>query len=278
MRRASPHGSKPQLHHGLTVREIRAAVIRPPPNMSDAARADWADKGKSSCRVDYSRRRRRAEVRIGADCTAFAGAALRRDLFSCSCCGRCHGGTPRQLLKRRHWVLLGDAGRGSKGREAQRIKPSVTLDLLAVGVELFAAADPAIAQGPLVKRRRSIAVLRASTPIANGRQGPLEEARTPRNPAPTAVCGLRVDYLHIRAPNATELARDCWTSSCAGHVQCSLMLQTRVSQPCLRDFHAVNGYMPPLGALCGCAAAARLIRTRGGEGANQTDRLFQVCS
>jgi hypothetical protein len=27
------------------------------------------------------------------------------------------------------------------------------------------------------------------------------------------------------------------------------MLQTRVSQPYLRDFHAVNGYLPPLGAL-----------------------------
>jgi hypothetical protein len=27
------------------------------------------------------------------------------------------------------------------------------------------------------------------------------------------------------------------------------MLQTRVSQPRLRDFHAVNGYLAPLGAL-----------------------------
>src|SRR5258705_2282617 len=27
------------------------------------------------------------------------------------------------------------------------------------------------------------------------------------------------------------------------------MLQTRVSQPRLRDFHAVNGYLPPRGAL-----------------------------
>jgi hypothetical protein len=256
-------------------------MIRPRPNTSDAARADWADKGKSSCRVDDSRRRRRAEVRIGADCTAFAVPALSRDLFSWSCCGRCHGGTPRQLPKRRHWVLLGIAARGSKGREAQRIKPSVTLDLLAIEVELFAAADPAIAQGPLVKRRRSIAVLQASTPIANGRQGPLEEARAPRpmrNPAPTAVCGLRVDYLHISAPNATELARDWSTSSCVGDVQCSLMLQTRVSQPRLKDFHAVNGYLPPLGALRACAAAARLMRTRGGEGGIKTDRLFQVCS
>src|SRR5712671_4371091 len=32
-------------------------------------------------------------------------------------------------------------------------------------------------------------------------------------------------------------------------VLCSLMLQTRVFQPRLRDFHAVNGYLPPRGAL-----------------------------
>jgi hypothetical protein len=97
---------------------------------------------------------------------------------------------PSTLLERRHRILFGDAARGSKGREVQRIKPSVTLDLLAVEVELFAAAELAVAQGPLVERRRSIAVLQASTPIANGRQGPLEEARAPRpmrNPAPTAV-------------------------------------------------------------------------------------------
>jgi len=66
---------------------------------------------------------------------------------------------PSTLLVRRHRTLLGDAARGSKGPKAQRIKPSVTLDLLAVEVEFFAAADPAIAQGPLVKRRRSIAIL-----------------------------------------------------------------------------------------------------------------------
>jgi hypothetical protein len=97
---------------------------------------------------------------------------------------------PSTLLERRH---LSHAARGSKGREVQRIKPSVTLNLLAVEVALFAAADPVIAQGPLVKRRRSIAILQASTPIANGRQGLLEEARAPRpmrNPAPTAVRGL----------------------------------------------------------------------------------------
>jgi hypothetical protein len=44
------------------------------------------------------------------------------------------------------------------------------------------------------------------------------------------------------------------------------MLQTRVSQPRLRDFHAVNGHLPPLGALRACEAAARLMRTKGGEG------------
>jgi hypothetical protein len=38
------------------------------------------------------------------------------------------------------------------------------------------------------------------------------------------------------------------------------MLQTRVSQPRLRDFH-----LPPLGALRACEAAARLMRTKGGE-------------
>ena len=101
---------------------------------------------------------------------------------------------PSTWLERRHLILLSHAARGSKGREVQRLKPSVTLDLLAVEVELFAAADPAIAQGPLVKHRRSIAILQASTPIANGCQGPLDEAarapRPMRNPAPTAVRGL----------------------------------------------------------------------------------------
>jgi hypothetical protein len=102
---------------------------------------------------------------------------------------------PSTLRERCHLILLSRAARGSKEREVQRIKPSATLGLLAVAVEveLFAAADPAIAQGPLVKRRRSIAILQASTPIANGRQGLLEEARAPRpmrNPAPTAVRGL----------------------------------------------------------------------------------------
>ena len=41
--------------------------------------------------------------------------------------------------------------RGSKGREAQRIKPSVALLLLAVEVERIAAADPDVAQGPFVE-------------------------------------------------------------------------------------------------------------------------------
>jgi hypothetical protein len=35
------------------------------------------------------------------------------------------------------------------------------------------------------------------------------------------------------------------------------MLQTRVSQPRLRDFH-----LPPLGGLRACEAAARLMRTK----------------
>jgi hypothetical protein len=42
---------------------------------------------------------------------------------------------PSTLLERRHRILLGDAVRGSKGWESQRIKPSLTLDLLAVEVE-----------------------------------------------------------------------------------------------------------------------------------------------
>jgi hypothetical protein len=37
------------------------------------------------------------------------------------------------------------------------------------------------------------------------------------------------------------------------------MLQTRVSHPRLRDFHAVNGYLPPLGALRAFEAAAKLM-------------------
>jgi hypothetical protein len=100
---------------------------------------------------------------------------------------------PSTLLERPHLILLGHAARGSKGREVQRIKPSFTLDLLAVEVELSAAAEATIAQGPLVKRRRFVAIPQASTPIANGRQGFLEEARAPRpmrNPAPTAVRAL----------------------------------------------------------------------------------------
>jgi hypothetical protein len=39
------------------------------------------------------------------------------------------------------------------------------------------------------------------------------------------------------------------------------MLQTRVSQPRLRDFHAVNRYLALLGALRACETAARLMRT-----------------
>ena len=58
------------------------------------------------------------------------------------------------------------------------------------------ASIPALAQAPLVKRRRSIAILQAATPIANGRQCLLEEARAARpmrNPAPTAIRGPWVD-------------------------------------------------------------------------------------
>jgi hypothetical protein len=44
------------------------------------------------------------------------------------------------------------------------------------------------------------------------------------------------------------------------------MLQTRVSQPRLRDFHAVTGYLAPLGRLRACEATVRLMRTKGGEG------------
>jgi len=44
------------------------------------------------------------------------------------------------------------------------------------------------------------------------------------------------------------------------------MLQTRVSQPRLRDFHAANSYLAPLGGLRACEAAARLMCTKGGEG------------
>jgi len=44
------------------------------------------------------------------------------------------------------------------------------------------------------------------------------------------------------------------------------MLQTRGSQPRLRDFHAANSYLAPLGGLRACEAAARLMRTKGGEG------------
>ena len=74
-------------------------------------------------------------------------------------------GMPSTLRELGHLIPLSYAARGSKGREVQRIKPSVTLDLLAVEVELFAAADPALAQAPLVKRRRSIAIPQAATQL-----------------------------------------------------------------------------------------------------------------
>jgi hypothetical protein len=34
----------------------------------------------------------------------------------------------------------------------------------------------------------------------------------------------------------------------------------------VRDFHAANGYLAPLGALRACEVGARLMRTKGGEG------------
>jgi hypothetical protein len=77
--------------------------------------------------------------------------------------------------------------RGSKGREAQRIKPSVALLFLAVE----AAAGLDVARDPGVERRDLEAVTPALTPITNGRQGSFDEAaRAPRpmpNPAPTSV-------------------------------------------------------------------------------------------
>src|SRR5580704_7159628 len=113
---------------------------------------------------------------------------------------------PSTLLGRRHRILVGDAARCSKGWEVQRIKPRVALPLRAVEVERIAAADLAVEQDPLVERRRSIAVLQPSAPIANGCQGPLNEVVPPprpmRNLAPTAVRGLRVDCSHISTPNA----------------------------------------------------------------------------
>ena len=169
------------------------------------------------------------------------GDAVEHRGFGRSRCNSCFMliGVRSTLLERRHRIPVGDAALGSKGWKVQRIKPSLALPLRAVEAELIAAAAPAVAQGPLVERRRSIAVLQPSAPIANGRQGPLDEAarlpRPMRNPAPTAVRGLRVDCSHISAPNAIEPA-----SSYAGDVQCNLMLQTRVSHRRLRDFHAVN--------------------------------------
>src|ERR1700720_4500499 len=77
---------------------------------------------------------------------------------------------PSTLLERRHRILLGDAARGSKGWEVQRIKPRVALPLRAVEVDRIAAADLAVEQGPLVERRRSIAVPPPSAPIRQSRE------------------------------------------------------------------------------------------------------------
>jgi hypothetical protein len=99
--------------------------------------------------------------------------------------------------------------RGSKRREAQRIKPGLALLLLALAVERIAAAGLDVARDPGIERRDLEAVTPAPTPITNGRQGSFDEpARALRpmpNPAPTSVRGLRVDCSHMRTPNATEL-------------------------------------------------------------------------
>ena len=71
--------------------------------------------------------------------------------------------------------------RGSKGREAQRIKPGLALPLLAVEVERIAAADLDVARVSGVEHRNLKASTPPPTPIANSRQGPFEEAaRAPR--------------------------------------------------------------------------------------------------
>src|SRR5580693_7337955 len=115
--------------------------------------------------------------------------------------------SPRRLAGRRG---LRQA-RGSKGREAQRIKPGLALLLLAVEVERIAAAGLDVARDPGVERRDLKAVTPAPTPITNGRQGSFDEpARAPPpmpNPAPPLTRDLRVDCRHMRTPDATELAR-----------------------------------------------------------------------
>ena len=85
-----------------------------------------------------------------------------------------------------------DQARGSKGRKAQCIKPSVALLLLALDVERITAAGLDVARDAGVERRDLKAVTPAPTPITNGRQGFFDEsARAPR-PMPTrrqAPCG-----------------------------------------------------------------------------------------
>jgi hypothetical protein len=99
--------------------------------------------------------------------------------------------------------------RGSKGREAQRIKPGLALLLLAVEVERIASAGLDVARDSGVERRDLKTITPAPTPIAKGRQGPFDQTtRAPGpipNPAPTSVRDLRVDCSHMRTPNATEL-------------------------------------------------------------------------
>jgi len=77
--------------------------------------------------------------------------------------------------------------RGSKRREAQRIKPGLALLLLALAVERIAAAGLDVARDPGIERRDLEAVTPALTPITNGRQGSFDEpARALRDAKPGA--------------------------------------------------------------------------------------------
>jgi hypothetical protein len=59
--------------------------------------------------------------------------------------------------------------RGSKGREAQSIKPGLALLLLSVKVARIAAADLDIARDASIECRNLKADTPAPTPFANGR-------------------------------------------------------------------------------------------------------------
>ena len=219
---------------------------------------DLSDARKISSRLADTLQRKtcdKAGLSFGA-----AGEAVEPRGFGRSRCNSYFmlSGVSSTLLERCHRILVGDAALGSKGWEVQRINPRVALPSRVVEAERIAAADSAVAQGSFVERRRSTAVLQPSAPIASDRQGPLNQAARPprplRNWAPTAVPGPCVNCGHISTPNSIEPA-----SSSIRRVQCHLILQTRVSHPRLRDFHAVNGYLPPPGALRTSEAAARLM-------------------